>query len=339
MKPSHIIVHDRGQTECALTIWADTSWETDKAKYLVNHSDMMKDNEEKICKDISLVVAPIAHGYNLSFGNTLLQTGIYTVLYRSRLPKPYQGLYINSIAEKKKDLLPHLKPIKTWRSHKSGTGIDGKVIIRPQLGACSIGLIVLDTKVTSIGSVNRLIIEGDFQAGATPTSTNLTIKKKFEELPGSPVYCSEGDTVPLQGMTLLKERYFIQEYVDNIKTEYRIIIGADNRPVYAIQRERYVYGQLDGTDLAYGRSKAVGVGNSFPTLREAGIPDYVEEEFNHLLQSADFALHSFDLFLTDDGQWGVFEFSNEYGVESVPHDLTIQEARTYIENIIERVSM
>jgi hypothetical protein len=45
------------------------------------------------------------------------------------------------------------------------------------------------------------------------------------------------------------------------------------------------------------------------------------------------SLFALDIFITKDGGWGIFEFSPEFGTNSVPNGLCFEESKRFIENI------
>ena len=317
-------------------------WSDGDDRYVVipSHSGYLQGNGIKRTADL-IIIARFANDEKIALGNVVNNTPAGPVLYQNRLSKPDQAYIINDIIDRTPDI-KHFRSIKTWRDEKGLNPSDvSKVIVRPTDGARGIGLLVMDARKTSFESIARVFlgINTDTNTSAGNINTvidnfNKHINSLLSVLHGTPQWSSAGDLVPGEGARKFKESLFIQEYVTDIASEYRIIIGADNKPVYLLHRHREQYGTLDDVQLAYGRGHEEGISSSLRSLQESNVPVHIQKEFQLFLNSADFALHSFDLFLTKDGKWGIFEFSHEYGSASVPNDLTFNEIKKYFRKLL-----
>lgn len=112
---------------------------------------------------------------------------------------------------------------------------------------------------------------------------------------------------------MLRQYGVFQEYVKDIQAEYRIITGHDGMPCISIKRSREEIMQ-DGQ----------GTGHFIPEERP-DIVSYVafskdfpafDKELKKFLISNFLPFYSIDIFVTEQGQWGIFEFSHEFcGIE------------------------
>lgn len=340
MTPTYLICIDENH-KTALTQHAVESWEDEDGRYvIIDYTSAIK-QVNRLRRTADLMIVPQTTGYNLSIGNVLLSNPYGAVLFQNRLGKPDQAYYLNYLTEDK-SVFQNFLPLRTWTTTKGFDGQDlDTIIMRPTYGARSIGLLVLNPKKTSFESVARVIVSIDQSQNTVAGNLNSIISNfnkevydKLQEIPGSPVWCSDGDAIPKEGLKYFTESAFIQEYVPNIQREFRIIVGADNTPVYVLNRYRTQYDNFNGLPMAYARGCHAGMENSFTNMYSAGISVKIEEEFQALLNKANFALHSFDLFVTDNGKWGVLEFSNEFGTSSVPNELVSDEIKKYLKGIL-----
>lgn len=304
-------------------------------------------------------------GYSSGFYDLFIRTavepeafdvGIATVkgidvnhVYFTRHPKDRQAAAINKLFASKPGF-HEFWPLRTWTSTKDiPQHRQGVVVVRPRHGARGIGQLVYDTRLTNQMSLQKLLLktraipdvrsgEVEFHENQNLTSEekiaafNKTLAEQFAALPGSPVWYSGGDRHVGEGWGVFKD-CFIQEYVTDIDKEYRIIIGGENKPVYAIERLRSSYGSCSGVSLASASSAQAGINTASETLHGTGMPQEVIDGFTAILREKDFSLYSFDVFTTKSGKWGIFEFSNEFGTESVPNGLVCTEIKKYIQRI------
>lgn len=328
-------------------------WEDDGIRYAVMSSSIaaVVDGREEMLYDLHLHTSTHPKEYDV---------GIVTVqgigakhLFFTRHTKDQQAAAINKIFAGKQGF-PEFWPLRTWTSITSmPQHRQGVFVMRPTAGARGIGQLVFDSRKTSFMSIAGILIdmkkntttlletgEKEVPGGAPSESAaekyaacNQKIAGRFSELPGSPVWYSGGDRRAGEGWETFNEGFFIQEYVPNIAREYRIIIGGDNQPAYAIERQRSRYGVVDGIELACASSAKAGIDASFTTLQAAGVPQSVVDGFTAILREKDFSLYSFDVFVTSDNKWGIFEFSNEFGTESVPNGFVCTEIQKYIRRV------
>ncbi len=328
-------------------------WEDDGIRYVVMSDSpvVAVDGRAEMLYDVYIRTAQHPKEYDV---------GIVTVkgidakhLFFTRHGKDQQAVAINKLFADKQGF-PEFWPLRTWTSITSMPEYrQGLFVLRPTAGARGIGQLVFDSRKTSFMSIAGALIDMNRNAssfygdkveevsGGIPSSGayekfaayNHKIAQRFAELPGSPIWYSDGDRRQGEGWEIFNESFFIQEYVPNISKEYRIIIGGNNEPAYAVERLRPHYGALSDVNLASASSAEAGIGNAFTTLQAAGLPQSVVDGFTAILREKDFSLYSFDVFLTTDNKWGIFEFSNEFGTESVPNGFVCTEIQKYIRRV------
>lgn len=302
----------------------------------------------------------IVEGHNNNtnpIGVTITKRGSVTQVLTSRHGKFAQAEFINQMFQAK-DYWPEFLPLRVWKDAKDYDGIGDKLMImRPENGARGIGQLVYNPVYTTLAMLTKAMyhidrapdtscspsVKPDDVVEASKSSIseeqfsfdmrNKFLREAFAALPGNPQWYSESDRRKGEGYQILKEDSFIQEYVPNIEAEYRIIIGGNNTPVYALKRNRKDYWQVGNVPLAAACGEDVGPEKSFDDLHAAGIPHYVIQGFNKLCQEYDFSLFSFDLFITNEGKWGILEFCNEFGQCSVPDGLVNREIKKFIERV------
>ena len=69
------------------------------------------------------------------------------------------------------------------------------------------------------------------------------------------------------------------------------------------------------------------------TLQGAGLDANIESQVITLLSNMKIPLHSVDLFVTEDGKWGIFEYAYEFGTKAVPTEQLQLEAMKYVASI------
>lgn len=205
-------------------------------------------------------------------------------------------------------------PVPTWfvglNGNRSFPNVNGKVVIKPQDGARGIGQFVIDTKYINLHQFNKSLDK--YLAGEHTTEAFQKFLDGFE---GHVSYYSRDEEKPGEGLECLKTQGgIVQSFVPDVSAEYRIITGADSKPVYFQRRkvrdEESAYPQATGggdvIDVQANRD------NPFDSDPQAS------KLFDYLCQKVIGPLNSIDLFITNDGHWGIFEFCNQFGVSGIP---------------------
>ena len=130
------------------------------------------------------------------------------------------------------------------------------------------------------------------------------------------------------------------KYIPNVAKEYRIITGHDSKPIYVIERKRV--NSIEDSDsyqeIVYLQAQSDEVYKSKRTLQGAGISASIESQVVILLSTMKIPLHSVDLFVTEDGKWGIFEYAYEFGTKAVPTELLRDEAMKYVASVAKFVN-
>lgn len=306
---------------------------------------------------VDVNISESAHSETSPPGVTVTKGLKVTNVRTTRHTKFFQAVFINHVF-KDVDAWPEFRKLKTWRTDADYDGSVDVLIKRPLNGARGIGQLVFDSKVTTLDSINaaQFFFEGLDKEPTTIKHSQGEVEEidTSKELPTSEsaigaynqrfnnfltdhtkgaVWYSEGDRRKGEGYQLFREGSFLQEYVTDVISEYRFIVGGCNEVSYVLERERRDYGKVGKTVLASATGSKRGPDKSYASMIEAGIPASVMQGFKHLLNNYDFSLFSFDVFLTADGKWGIFEFSNEFGSLSVPNGFINREARAFIRRI------
>lgn len=324
---------------CSIINGMPLNWRTKNARYIVIDRDEVLIDDYK--QEIDLVIKSNLGGLSGNFGNSLTKSDFGTVLTVTRNTKSDQGQFLRKLLNDQKTTWM-LAP-ETWQSPAAFDNTDtGLVILRPALGARGIGTVVLDPAKTSINGVWSTIcsiLNIQDNASWTIEEANNNLSWALRELPGSPVWASDGDKTLFEGAKRLTETTMVvQTYIPDVVREFRVIIGGNNKPVYFVERDRKLHDNIKSNPVTFATIDNVGMENSFSSERMLDLPSYVMEEFQLLLDKRDFSMYGFDLFITKKGHWGVFEFSPEFCVQDVPNDLCFREGKIFIERVIKKAS-
>lgn len=208
------------------------------------------------------------------------------------------------------------------------------------------------------------IIEVQSSSGE-PLKTNL-LKEAIKDI-DDVKYISDRDDRPDEGFDVLFTdlRYdsgVICEYVDRIAAEFRVITGCDGVPVYCIARSLEKRVVLGSVQISQGcgnnetpNDNMIQPGGPTPVLL-SHTPEIIRDnkgivcgvhlhehdaDMAHILSaisSLQLPMHSFDVFVTYDGKWGIFEFCPQFGVEAVPQDLMVKQSMAYVEKTIAQLA-
>lgn len=161
-------------------------------------------------------------------------------------------------------------------------------------------------------------------------STRQLLAKNVAELHKKMGDASRSDTeVQIDGLSTVGERrpgesvaaynengVFIQEYINNIYREYRLLVTPDEYAL--VERERRpsapgsTYLQATGC-LTTGHTK-LKVWDRAAVERDGVVPYGKQMQ---LINELGIQFGSVDLFETHNAGWGIFEWSNEFGVEGI----------------------
>lgn len=194
-----------------------------------------------------------------------------------------------------------------------------RVLMKPAGAARSLGQVLFNQEFTIPDAVRT-------ELSLSRSADNLV--DRLAKLPGNPIYSRGHEHRDEEGYSQLKHDPIFQEYAENITHEFRIITGHDGMPCISMDRKREAVDEMAGYFIP---QKAP---DKFSTNDLQRMFPKVDEQLRIFLQRANLPLHSLDIFVTRDGQWGIFEFSTEFsGCEYRPAVIQ-EEARKYISKYI-----
>lgn len=259
-------------------------------------------------------------------GNALIENVLGDVqLCVGRHNKSINSAWLNTQA--KKLGLENFRHLDTSNSNRTFIPQFGKrYIVKPELGARSLGQVIYDPSETTLSSILNCIAADEQEAA-----------KQILALPGAPVYVAGDENTEHEGIRSLKEGSYSQEYVPNVENEYRVILKHKGEVGYSILRERTKHGQVSSDTVATASGAKQAIGDATyclpPELKVH------ESEITRLLDAANFELYAFDFFTTADGKWGIFEFAPQCGTAAVPDGFIQQEAKLYVEALCRKVGL
>lgn len=267
--------------------------------------------------------------YDLLISNKVHDLPYIADIVLPRYTKNYQISHLKSISKKleKENKLINFKNIKCFNRYNSstlnGTDMqvdlpDGLIYIRPSDGARGVGNTIFDTTKANIYSFLRLLTKGN-------SSTFETDMKPFAHAFAS----SDGMSFKkfIDG-DLIKDRYsnqfaVITEVIENISSEIRIITDHNSEIAMTefrtLSRFKIDYGSLEVPNTI----KQVIDDGTAPIKIYRGLaipkssPISLTEEIKTLVKELP-PMSSVDIFFTEDGKWGIFEFCNQFGCEDFP---------------------
>lgn len=186
------------------------------------------------------------------------------------------------------------------------------VVVKPIDGARGIGQFLVDPSKIPLAVVVDVLDR--FRNDRIEAKDVLSALRKYDpELK----YSTAGENSEHEGLLAIYSQGFcIQDYIPNIKAEYRLITGYGDSPTYCQKR---TVRAADATNFAQA------TGSETNSAKGDDICDV-----EHVLKGADYEglmefiktvigpLSSVDLFVTEDGKWGIFEYCNQFGIKGVP---------------------
>lgn len=190
-----------------------------------------------------------------------------------------------------------------------------KVVIKPQNGARGIGQIVLDT--------TKVNLQRFLEALSANAGRAIAMYRKHI------TYTSINERREDEGIEMLRH-FVITEYIPDIVEEYRCITGSDGDIAYIQKREL--------REAAPGYTQAIGSNSGNKILTIGDLEKKLGANDLSILKAAFVKeigpLQSFDLWIDKNGQWGIFEFSNEYGTEGIPPEIYRDFTMKYLVDLI-----
>jgi hypothetical protein len=245
--------------------------------------------------------------------------------------------------------LPKFRPIVTWYSSKQFEGnnggnddIKGRVVLKANNGARGIGQIFVDTDITPLAGVltqlRRIINKKDNEGKSLPISD---ITKAFPDV----VYKTDGENHSNEGDEHFRNfDFFIQEYVPNIKAEYRLLRSLDGS-IYVAKRD--IAESNDSYKQATVKVDSTYVNNGYPeTIDNCKELEFIGTDLastryilNSLFDRLTFGFGSVDLFVTQDNQWGILEHCNQFATEDYHPSFMVDFHKTQIDVLLEKAGV
>lgn len=191
----------------------------------------------------------------------------------------------------------------------------GKWIIRPTDGARGLGQIIVDTNVIDL-----------HHAFAKFKDAWL-----IEESPILPdgVHVYRGDIhYPEEAVNELRNSCFVQKLQENIKTEYRVIVGTDGLIDLIMERPRddVGCGDLDYKAVTSEHDSVVWARHwGDPLDLSLGGSPEVLDELQRMIHALNLRCNSLDVFIANDNgsiKWGLFEFCNQFSLQDMPMSIS-----------------
>lgn len=281
----------------------------------------------------------ITSNLNITTNDAINLVGPEGFWINTRLPKLQQAIVINRIYNKHKARLPNFRPVGAfyqpellWGNH----AIDipnhiSKVVIKGQLGARGIGQLVVNLATAPLAgvlteisrSVNKPLVEEN--GIKVSKSKPEDVLSKFVGL----TYNTDGEISEGEGWQHFKDKnVFIQEYVNFISNEYRVLRYPGDGCIYICERP-INGGSKDFPQAGTATDRMLINGgylrklDNFPLYNN--FTASMAREIKLMIESiGDSSIGSFDIFVTEHGEWGIFEFSNQFAVDDYCNAFTVE---------------
>lgn len=203
-----------------------------------------------------------------------------------------------------------------------------RMVVKPGDGARGIGQFTVNTK-----NVNMDYFLKDLGKLVEGEHTQEKLDAFLANFNGSVEYHPGAEHFPLEGLGALKEdELVVQEVIENVKYEYRVITDKHSKPAYFQQRrirdDESSFPQATGGGGTINRSLVVDAHE---------IPSCVNMQLlEHICQELIGPLSSIDLFVTGEGMWGIFEYCNQFGISGIPQDIVFNLHAEFVQDLVDR---
>jgi hypothetical protein len=249
--------------------------------------------------------------------------------YRYRKPE-YNNLF-NDVAKRLK--------LKGWRNVESyvdsfaipeHTFIGGPTsyLLRPHMGARGLGFIEFPFPETTANAVETLVSKW-CKEEITDEYFEQTLKKIGGKISQSP------NTKMEEVKSCLKEGFDFVKVVSDVKKEYRILTDHQGKPALVVEREQNDYGlKIKQASGGYQNTDKIIPMDQFKQSNAD-----LCKELTKFFDNVDFPIHSFDLFVTQNGHWGFFEACSQFGCTTVPDGWVRKETRALLSSIAKQLKL
>lgn len=190
-------------------------------------------------------------------------------------------------------------------------------ILRYKLGARGIGMILLDPNGASIEKINGILC-----STASGRATVNALNENGVQISTEGAWTDECLVTCIPQSTSQMD---VVEFIPNVQNEWRVMTDYRGRPSLVVERKFHMseagFKQARGNGL--DKVKAL-------TLTRSTIPKEIQKELTKLIIQCKLPLHSLDVFMTKEGNWGLFEGCPEFGHTSLPDGWVCDQGKKFI---------
>lgn len=250
----------------------------------------------------------------------LHETAFNHVYFLDRLEKGKYNAIINKAMQ---GVVKGFHPTVVLSDPHSNAGDVKEWVIRPVYGACGYGI----NKVPNSKSLEW--------------AWGKIVNKQFDELGWESNTALEGNVA--------EQPFEFAAFINDVKEEWRLITDHKGLFALACPRERLPnaagftvacgvntppedlvhFNSLDGSVRGGNTDKANKVTQIVTTLNRM----LQDDEIRHF----NYPLHSFDLFIREDGSFGFFEMSCEFGAAALPNNWVFTQTKLFLEDTFTRI--
>lgn len=192
-------------------------------------------------------------------------------------------------------------------------------VIKPIHGARGIGQFKINTERMPIRVVIDLLEKT--RKNTTGSPDTKYILESLKDWADYFTYSTSGENYENEGIgILLSQRFLVQEHVDNIEKEYRIITDYKGNLAY-VQERKFKFDDKNYYQQAIGSVIEPDWVHSKPTSLDK--TDNLDE-IENFIKTVVGPLQSVDLFITKEGKWGIFEWCNQFGTMGIPSHIVMK---------------
>lgn len=232
-----------------------------------------------------------------------------------RLTKIKQARRINTaVQEMGKEKISHFTPIKSFLlSDASALGcFEGtpRIVVKHEHGARGLGQIVVDLNLIGYDKARHLLFK--LKQAADSSDGVEKVAEVIEQSKGAFLISKGHEKYDGEYLDYLKDISVVQGLIEDVQTEYRLLTDLEGNIVWAQERdlEGDVFKTATGSN---GNTQYLHL----PENTLMADNQVVFNEVQALLKYMGISLNSVDLFITKEGQWGIFEFCNQWGIQGV----------------------
>lgn len=240
-------------------------------------------------------------------------------IYKShRVSKRIQRLIMNRSGAG----YPGYMPLRIWtpdlnvgdnfsNSAYFGSGYEGKLVLKADNQARGIGQIVFDTKDYSPGKIYY-------------DSRKVESLESFEEKLPLAALGYDTNNGPHESLkVLVRDNLFLEEFVEGIVSEYRVLFGGGEFHVFSRERVNIHKDFYQACGSSAGMHDPIEIDQS----------DFRWTEVKGFIEALPTRYGSLDVFFTED-KWGTFEFCNQYGTCGVKSSYAEKNNLSFIKEVV-----